>query len=162
VETTNSQPPDFNDSPCGMFNGRLDEKGRLKLPVAFQEFLTTFAGGRFFVTSIDRTTAQIYPISLWRENEKTLREYRADPKVSKTVLFNAQDLGADAEIDGQGRITFNPELRRALDMEGHGLRLYWNKGHVLVLTDAVYEARKRAAVAEAVAAVEKMEEAGLL
>jgi MraZ protein len=144
-----------------MFNGRLDEKGRLKLPVAFQEFLKGF-GGRFFVTSIDRTTAQIYPISTWRENERILREYRADPKTSKNVLFNAQDLGADGEIDGQGRITFNPELRRALDMESHGLRLYWNKGHVLVLTDAVYEARKRAAAEEAVAAAEKMEEAGLL
>jgi MraZ protein len=162
VAPTNPQLPENNDSPCGMFNGRLDDKGRLKLPVAFQDFLKTFAGGRFFVTSIDRATAQIYPISNWRENERILREYRADPKVSKNVLFNAQDLGADGEIDGQGRITFNPELRRALDMEGSGLRLYWNKGHVLVLTEAVYEARKRAAAEEAVVAAEKMEEAGLL
>ena len=61
------------------------------------------------------------------------------------AAFNAADLGADAEMDGQGRITFNPELRRELDLEGHELHLFAFKGRVQVLTEAIYQERKRRA-----------------
>src|SRR4030081_3792475 len=104
-----------------MYNGKLDDKGRLKLPVPFQEYLASFPERRLFVTSTDRRTAQIYPIVNWRENQKMLREQREDKQAANIVLFNAQDLGADGEMEGQGRVTFNSELRQALDMDGHGL-----------------------------------------
>jgi MraZ protein len=144
-----------------MYNGKLDDKGRLKLPVPFQEYLATLPEKRLFVTSIDRTTAQIYPIANWRENQKLLREQRGDKQAAKTVLFNAQDLGADTEMDSQGRVSVNNELRQHLDMDGQTLRLYWNDGHIRLLTEAIYQARRKAAIEESVAAVAKMEEAGL-
>jgi DNA-binding transcriptional regulator/RsmH inhibitor MraZ len=145
-----------------MFNGKLDDKGRLKLPVPFQEYLGSLPERRLFVTSTDRRTAQIYPIAQWRENQKLLREQREDTQSAKIVLFNAQDLGGDGEMEGQGRVTLNSELRQALDMDGHALRLYWNKGHIKVLTEAVYQAEKKLATEQAAAAIAKMEEAGLL
>jgi DNA-binding transcriptional regulator/RsmH inhibitor MraZ len=144
-----------------MFNGKLDDKGRLKLPVPFQEFLSSLPERRLFVTSTDRRTAQIYPIANWRENQKLLREEKVNKKAANTVLFNAQDLGADGEMEGQGRVTFNSELRKALDMDGQTLRLYWKDGHLLILTETIYEAQKRAAAQEALESKEAMEGVGL-
>ena len=145
-----------------MHNGRLDDKGRLKLPAQFQEYLNSFSERKLFVTSIDRSTAQIYPIGTWRENERLLRDFKTDPAVAKRVAFNANDLGGDAEMDGQGRVLINPELRRELDMDGQALRLYSERGRIQVLTEAVYQARKQAAAKAAVESVEAMEREGLL
>lgn len=128
-----------------MFTGKLDDKGRLKLPVAFQEYLKSFGEQKFFVTSLDRRLAQIYAMPLWRQNEKFFDEYQGDPEKVGNIAFNAADLGADAEMDSQGRITFNTDLRRELDLEGNDLHLYAFHGRVEILNEAVYQQRKRAA-----------------
>ena len=161
AEDNEPQSQPVVEPPRGMHNGRLDDKGRLKLPVQFQAYLNSFSEKKLFVTSTDRRTAQIYPISVWRQNEKLLHEFRQLPKVARKVAFNANDLGADADMDSQGRVLFNPELRRALDMENHGLRLYCFKGHIQVLTEAVYQAQLKDAEEDAVENVYTMEEFGL-
>ena len=104
------------EPPRGMYPARLDDKGRLKLPTAFQQFFNSLPERKLFVTSLDRRIAQIYPMAVWRENEKFFETYRANPGAAQNIAFNAADLGADAEMDGQGRITFNPELRRELNV----------------------------------------------
>ncbi len=158
----NEVPHQHAEAPRGMHSGKLDDKGRLKLPVVFQEYLSTFSEKKLFVTSIDRNTAQIYPVSIWRENERLLKDYRTDPKVAKAVAFNANDLGADAEMDAQGRVLINTDLRRELAMDEQGLRIYCERGRIQVLTEAVYEARKKAAAEAAQEYAEKMEMEGLL
>ena len=149
------------DPPRGMHNGRLDEKGRLKLPAPFQSFLEQFPEGRYFVTSTDRITAQIYPMSVWRENETKLTGGVIPAKIAKEVLFTANDLGQDATMDTQGRITFNSELRRELGMDTVALRLYSELGHIQVLTDAVYQAQKKESQSNAIANREQAEGYGL-
>ncbi|MCU1262718.1 MAG: hypothetical protein JWO80_5603 [Bryobacterales bacterium] len=150
------------EPPRGMHNGKLDDKGRLKLPVQFQEYLSSFPEKKLFVTSIDRSTAQIYPIAIWRENEQLLKDFKTDPKIAKTVAFNANDLGADAEMDNQGRVLINAELRRELDMDGQALRVFSERGRIKVLTEVVYQAQKLAAAKLAAESAEKMEMEGLL
>jgi MraZ protein len=129
-----------------MFPSRLDDKGRMKMPAAFQQFLSAIPEKKLFVTSLDRTIAQIYPIEVWRQNEKFFETYRDNPKVAKKIAFNAADLGAEAEMDSQGRITFPSELRRTLKMEDQTVRLYAYKGRIEILTEAIYEERKREAI----------------
>lgn len=149
------------EPPRGRHQAKLDDKGRIKLPVVFQEYLKKFPEQKLFVTSIDRSTAQIYPIAVWRENERLLKEYKGDPQTAKDVVFNANDLGADAEMDGQGRILFNTDLRQELDMEGQTLHLYVEKGRIKVLTEPVYQAERLARAKRAAASAEKMETEGL-
>src|SRR5258708_2534443 len=127
-----------------MYNGRLDDKGRLKVPVDLQKHLDSFLDKTLFVTSVDRRTSQIYPMDVWRENEKILDAYLEEPEVAERYSFNANDLGGNSEVDGQGRVLFNPELRRELKMDGQGLRLYATRGHIELMTEAVYEAQKQA------------------
>jgi MraZ protein len=144
-----------------MYDCRLDDKGRLKLPTAFQAFINSLTEKKLFVTSLDRCIAQIYPMPVWRENEKFFESFRENPQVAQDVAFNANDLGADAEMDTQGRVLFNTALREQLDLENQPLHMYAYRGHVKVLTHAIYEERRQRASKAATENVESLERAGL-
>ena len=149
------------EPPRGMYPGRLDDKGRVKLPVAFQQFLGSLREKKLFVTSLDRKTAQVYPIAVWRENEKFFDTFRAEPRIARNVAFNAADLGAETEMDGQGRILFSPELRRELGIENQPVRLFAYRGRIEVLSEKVYEERRLEAAQTPVEDLAKLEAAGL-
>lgn len=149
------------EPPRGMYPGRLDDKGRLKLPATFQQYFSSLGERRLFVTSVNRRIAQIYPMAVWKENEKFFESFTANPAAARNIAFNAQDLGAEAEMDGQGRITFNPELRRELNLEGQELHLYAYKGRVEVLNEALYQERRKNASRSAEADQDLLETAGL-
>ncbi len=149
------------EPPRGMYPGRLDDKGRLKLPADFQQFFAALRERKLFITSLDRRIAQIYPMETWRQNEKFFETFRDDPKIARMVAFNAADLGAEAEPDGQGRITFPPELRRELGIENASVRLFAYKGRIEVLSEAIYEERRREAAGLTAEDVNRLESAGL-
>jgi len=147
--------------PRGMYPSRLDDKGRAKLPADFQTFFSALREKKLFVTSLDRRIAKIYPMAVWRENEKFFESYREDPRALRNAAFNAADLGAEAEMDNQGRILFPPELRRELGIENQPVRLYAHRRHIEVLSEAIYEERKREAAQVAPDDLERLERAGL-
>lgn len=149
------------EPPRGMYPARLDDKGRVKLPAAFQQFFAALREKKLFVTSLDRRIAQIYPMAAWRENEKFFDSYREDPRIARNVAFNAADLGAESEMDAQGRILFSPELRRELGIENQPVKLFAYKGRIEVLSEKLYEERKREAAQTAADDLAKLEAAGL-
>ena len=149
------------EPPRGMYPARLDEKGRVKLPAAFQQFFAALREKKLFVTSLDRRIAQIYPMAVWRENEKFFDGYREDPRIARNVAFNAADLGAETEMDGQGRIVFSTELRRELGIENSPVKLFAHKGRIEVLSEAIYEERRQKASAKPSDDVRTLEAAGL-
>jgi MraZ protein len=144
-----------------MYNGRLDDKGRVKVASAFQQYFASLPEKKLFVTSLDRLTAQIYPISVWRSNESFFQDYREDPDLAGNVAFNANELGAETEMDAQGRVLFPPELRRALALENQTLHLYAHRGRIEVLSDKEFEERRRKASQTPRADVTTLERAGL-
>jgi DNA-binding transcriptional regulator/RsmH inhibitor MraZ len=151
-----------NEPPRGMYPSRLDDKGRAKMPAAFQQYISALPEKKLFVTSLDRRIAQIYPMDLWRQNEKFFQNYRENPGLAKKMWFNASDLGIEAEMDGQGRITFPPELRRELDLENGTIRLNAApNGRIDVFSEKIYEERKREAIATDPKDLETLESAGL-
>jgi MraZ protein len=133
------------EPPRGMYPARVDDKGRLKLPVGFQDFFRALREKRLFVTSMDRKIALIYPIAIWRENEKFFENYRDDPKKARSAAFNANELGSEAEMDSQGRILLSPELRREVGIEDQAVRIYSHKGKIEILSEKVYQERKQEA-----------------
>jgi DNA-binding transcriptional regulator/RsmH inhibitor MraZ len=163
VEEIDAQPANAPlEPPNGRYNGKLDDKGRLKLPVVFQTYLSSISEKGLFVTSLDRNTAQIYPIAVWRANLKLFRDQRGpEKKYAQSLLFNAQDFGADAEMDSQGRITLNSYLRENLKMDSTSLHLYWEDGHILLFTEEVYQQRRAASMANTADALDAMQGVGL-
>jgi MraZ protein len=144
-----------------MYPGKLDEKGRVKLPAAFQQYFAALREKRLFVTSLDRRIAQIYPMPVWRQNEKFFENYREDPRAARNIAFNAADLGAETEMDAQGRVLFSPELRRELGIENQAVRLFAYRGRIEVLSERIYEERRRQAMETPTEDVSKLEAAGL-
>jgi MraZ protein len=144
-----------------MYPARLDEKGRLKLPTVFQEYFRSFPESKLFITSLDGRIGQIYSLSAWRANEALLEEYKEDPDALQDLLFNAQDLGAEAEMDSQGRVTVNSDLRKELDLQGQELHLFAYKNHVQILTEEIYQERRQRARPRGPENFRKLESAGL-
>src|SRR6476660_6795768 len=145
-----------------MYPARVDDKGRLKLPVAFQNFVAGLPEKKLFVTSLDRRIGQIYPIKVWRDNKDFLYEYRDNPKAARRITFNAQDLGADTEMDNQGRVLLPPEMRRELGIENQNVRVFAYKGRIQIMSEATYEEQKKVSAASAEEDLETRESAGLL
>jgi MraZ protein len=134
------------EPPRGFFSGHVDDKGRLKLPVDLQQYLAAVGDERFFVTSVDDRIARIYPISVWKGNEKVLEALATeDPDAAEALSFVTNDYGAEAKVDPQGRVTLPTDLRRALALENQEVRLDWSQGAINVYSKAEYEARKRQA-----------------
>jgi DNA-binding transcriptional regulator/RsmH inhibitor MraZ len=151
-------PLAVNEIPLGRYSGKLDDKGRLKMPVRFQEFIQGLPGDKgLFITSLDRRTGVIYPVPVWRENLKRFKEYRNDPASVSVVQFNANDLGTEEKMDVQGRVFLNSDLRAALGLEDKAtLHMQARNGHIELITEAVYQERRVRAQREAEAATEKL------
>ena len=130
------------EHPDGMYPSRMDDRGRVKLPVVLKEYLEKFEDKRLFVTSLDRRIAQVYPIILWKQTKKCLENYTDEPEVAENLAFNAADLGAETEMDSQARVLFSPEVRRELGLEDQPVHLYVFGGHIEVLSPSDYEERK--------------------
>ena len=145
-----------------MYPARVDDKGRLKLPVGFQEFFARLQEKKLFVTSLDRRIGQIYPIANWREAKKFLYGQKENSKPARRIAFNAQDLGADSEMDNQGRVLLPPEMRRELGIENQSVRLFHYKSRIEILSETIYQERKREAAGSAEADLDTLEGAGLL
>jgi len=139
----------------------MDDRGRVKLATPFKDFFDQLEEKTLFVTSTDRTIAQIYPIQNWRETEKFLDQFNDDPLAADNLAFTANELGAETEMDSQGRVLFSPELRRLLDMETQPLHLYWYRGHIEVLTEKVFLEKRTAAEAAPVADRTQLRVAGM-
>jgi DNA-binding transcriptional regulator/RsmH inhibitor MraZ len=150
------------EPPRGMFTCKLDDRSRLKLPADLVAFFNSLSEKKLFVTSLDRNIAQIYPMSVWRKNEKLIANHVDDPEAAEIVGFNANDLGGTVEIDAQGRIVFPQALREELKLDGQTLKLYAVQEHIDVLTEPVYNELKQAAAPGAKASALKLKKAGLV
>ena len=143
-----------------MYPGRLDEKGRLRVPAALQRYFESLPEKKLFVTSLDRRTAAIYPIAVWRATEQFFDNYHDNPKAAQKVFFTANRLGSEVEMDAAGRILFNSDLRQVVKLDG-GLHMYSYRGHIEVLTEEIFNERELGSTEDAETALEILQKAGL-
>lgn len=134
------------EPPRGIFQARVDEKGRLKLPVEVWKYLVRLKADKVFVTSLDLRMIRVYPVPLWEANEKFFREFTEDPQAAEDIAFIANDVGADSDVDANARLLIPAELRRMLGVEGQPVWLDCLRGRINVYTKQVYEERKARAL----------------
>ena len=147
--------------PLGLFTVRIDENGRLKLPVKIKEFLEKFPEKTFFCTSLDGRIGLIYPIPVWEKYQEFL-DSAEDRARARRVKFRAQVLGAEADLDTQGRITLNAPLRGELKLQSQqDLRLVVDRGEVQILSQSIYEEMNREGEGDPIGDVNALEDAGM-
>lgn len=135
------------EHPRGIYPTRVDDKGRLKLPADFHKYLLEIGAAKVFVTSFDERIGRIYPIPVWREIEALLSTPGEDAEVGADLLFIANDLGNDTELDPQGRLLIPTPLRKTMRAENQPMWLEFQKGYINVFGEEVYAERKQRATA---------------
>lgn len=160
-ENGQAAPKTAVEAPRGTLSGRVDEKGRLKLPAALAQYLDLINERKVFVTTLNTSTALIYPISVWHETEQMLGEPGEDADVRADVAFIANHYGEDVEIDAQGRVLLPTTLRRDLGLEKDDVHLVFYKQRIEVFGSKVYSERLEAAKANLTDKLKGLEKKGL-
>jgi len=155
------KPTPAGGPPWGLLQARVDDKGRLKLPVAAQQTLRENGDGGVFITSLDGITARIYPNSVWQVNREIFQQEQEDPEGAGDLHFLAESYGENTEIDSQGRVLLPTNLRRELKLENETVWLERFKGRLTVYNNQRCEERKRRALERAGAILQMLEKKGL-
>ena len=82
------------EPPHSIAQARVDEKGRLKLPAEFLEYLKKLGVDKVFITTLDRQLARIYPISVWKANENLFADAGDLAETRKTWPMSRKSLAA--------------------------------------------------------------------
>ena len=102
----------------GHYPARIDDKGRLKIPVPFKQELEKSYGSQFCITSLDGLHARIYPFEEWAKIEETLARSPSFNKTRRKILERANYFGQIVQWDKQGRVLIPAVLREAAEMKG--------------------------------------------
>lgn len=102
----------------GSAQAKIDDKGRLKVPTAFQRHIEERWGPEIFVTSILGESALLYPLPVWEDIENRLAALPSTHRAKSKYLERAAYFGQEGKLDAQGRIVLPPILRETAGMEG--------------------------------------------
>jgi MraZ protein len=124
-----------------MFRGnhpaRVDEKGRLKLPVDFKRRVDELYGPQFFITSKDGKRAEIYPMKEWEKVEEKLASIPSMDPAKKKFLDVTNYYGQVVEFDAQGRLLLPQTLRAKANLVADVAVLGFQNYLVVVNEDAL-------------------------
>ncbi|MGD0347185.1 MAG: division/cell wall cluster transcriptional repressor MraZ [Terracidiphilus sp.] len=105
-----------------MFRGnhpaRIEESGRLKLPVPFKQLLDADNVTDLYVTSEDGQRAKIWTLKAWEQIEANLAPHTTMNEAVEKYLDMTSYYGQQVKIDAQGRIVLPQILREAAKLEG--------------------------------------------
>jgi MraZ protein len=97
---------------------RIDEKGRLKVPITFKSLLESKYGRELFLTSLTGEYVRIYPMPVWLETEEKLGRMPSTHPSRLRFLDRVNYFGQAGELDTQGRVLIPVRLREAATMTG--------------------------------------------
>src|SRR6476646_7927203 len=135
------------EPPHSIAQARVDDKGRLKLPSEFLEYLKKLGVDKVFITTLDRQLARIYPISVWKANENLFADAGDLAETAEDVAYIAKVFGGDSEIDAQGRVLMPAALRRVIELESQPVYLDCFNGRINVANKSMHDARFHRAMA---------------
>lgn len=150
------------DPPQAILSARVDEKGRLDVPGDLRAYFQAVGVTKVFITTTDMRTGRIYPMEIWKQNEKVFLEQRGKPGM-KRLAFLSRVHGDSGMIDKSGRLLLPAKLREALHLnQRQTVWLEVHNGVVNILTQSVYEENYREAVANNAADLQTAEELGFI
>ena len=118
----------------------------MKLPAAFHHYFRERSETQFFMTTLDRLHIYLYPLSAWKENEQILEGVNGSEEAveaAEAVLFNANDFGAGADMDNDGRLLVPQRLRELFGVMDAPVWLQYEKGKLLIYNEGEYTRRQQ-------------------
>jgi len=112
----------------GGYTGKVDEKGRIKVPSEFRRRIKDrYDDIAFYVTSTEGKCARIYPARAWQEVLELLEKAPSSMKSASKFRRATSYYGQAASMDQQGRILIHPRLRQKAGIEDEVIILGQNK-----------------------------------
>ncbi len=161
MEEVRDQKSVAAEPPLGIFQARCDDKGRLKLPANFIEYLKALGVDQVFITTVDMKLARIYPRKVWEGNRNLFENAGDDAEIAQDVDFIANLFGGDSDVDAQGRVLIPTELRRKLEIESQPVWIHFYNGRINVFGKKIYEERMQRALVNLPDKVKALEKKGL-
>ena len=149
------------EPPHSIAQASVDEKGRLKLPSEFLEYLEALKVTKVFITTFDQRQARIYPIEVWKVNEALFENSGDHAGAAERLALLAKAYGGDAEIDKSGRVLLPAKLREALGLEKQPVCLDVYHGRINVVSKKIHDERMQLAQASMSEDLKTLEKLGL-
>jgi DNA-binding transcriptional regulator/RsmH inhibitor MraZ len=130
MEQVGEQNSNLAEPPHSIAQAKIDDKGRLKLPSESLDWCRKSSVVNVFVTTFDKETVRIYPISVWMSTVKVMEAPGEDADALAALLTVARSWGRDGEIDAQGRIVIHSELRTELTLGSEPVSVEHLKGRI--------------------------------
>ena len=125
-----------------MFRGnhpaKVEESGRLKLPVPFKQLLDAATISDLYVTTEDGERAQIWPLDEWKKIEARLKKHSVGNRAVKNYLDMTGYYGQEVKMDAQGRFVLSQNLRSKARLEGD-LAVIGRITHLEVVNKGLFE-----------------------
>lgn len=102
----------------GNFPTKVDDKGRIKIPTAFRQFIEKEYGTELYVTSLSGDNVLIYPREVWMEMMRRIARLPSMEPVKIKFLSRTNYFGQMTSMDKQGRVLIQPLLRESAQMDG--------------------------------------------
>ena len=116
----------------------MDDKGRLKLPAEFVEFLEKTGVTKVFVTTVDFRQVRIYPLSVWQRNENLFDNAGENSSAAERLSRLAKHYGGDAEIK-DGRVLLPAPLRQEMGLEKQAVCVDAYGGRINVVSKKIHD-----------------------
>ena len=149
------------EPPHSIAQASVDEKGRLKLPAEFLEYLEALKVTKVFITTFDLRQARIYPMRVWDVNVALFQNSGENAAAAERLAFLAKVYGGDAEIDKSGRVLLPAKLREALGLEKQPVWIDEYHGRINVVSKKIYDERMQLAQANMSDDLKMLEKMGL-
>ncbi len=130
MDSVGEQITNLAEPPHSIAQAKIDEKGRLKLPAESWDWCKKSSVVNVFVTTFDKKTVRIYPISVWKSTVIAMEAPGEQAEALESLLRIARYYGRDAEIDTQGRIVIPGDLRTLMTLGSEPVCLEHLKGRI--------------------------------
>lgn len=110
---------------------KVDDKGRLKVPVEFRKIIEQKYGLDCFITSTDGQRALIYPMAVWYDYQARLAKVPSASVAKSKLLERLNYFGQTGTIDGQGRVLV-PAVLRDVAAIADDVVVIGNNDHLIV------------------------------
>jgi MraZ protein len=127
------------EPPHSIAQASVDDKGRLKLPAEFTEYLGKIGVTRVFITTVDFRQVRIYPLSLWQRNENLFDGAGEHSGQAERLARLAKHFGGDAEIDKTGRVLLPALLRQEMGLEKQAVCVDAYGGRINVVLKKIHD-----------------------
>jgi MraZ protein len=120
----------------GTHEAKIDEKGRLKLPADFMKLIVGKSyGPKFFITSRDGRTTEIWPMQEWEIEEAKKAALPEEHPAKITWMRFVNYFGGDVEIDKQDRLMLSKKVRETFSLANKEVVVTGQQRFLMVQTE---------------------------